>query len=100
MLKFEFKVVKNKLLLFLSILSLSYLVDAQERKQIEIEYAPYMTFEEEKPDATILTRDNSDQVHIKHEGIEMWCNEAVYYARKILLRPMAMLESNKATVSI
>ncbi|CAI8340866.1 MAG: LPS-assembly protein LptD [Formosa sp. Hel3_A1_48] len=74
--------MKNKLLLFLSILSLSYLVDAQERKQIEIEYAPYMTFEEEKPDATILTRDNSDQVHIKHEGIEMWCNEAVYYAKE------------------
>ena len=31
-----------------------------------------MTFEESKPNATILTRDNTNQVYIKHEGIEMW----------------------------
>jgi hypothetical protein len=51
---------------------------AQERQQIEIEYAPFMNFEPSKPDATILTRDNSNQVHIKHKGIEIWCNEAIY----------------------
>ena len=55
---------------------------AQERQQIEIEYAPFMTFEPSKPDATILTRDNSNQVHIKHKGIEMWCNEAIYYDKQ------------------
>ena len=55
---------------------------AQERQQIEIEYAPFMTFEPSKPDATILTRDNSNQVHIKHKGIEMWCNEAIYYGKQ------------------
>ena len=54
----------------------------QERQQIEIEYAPFMTFEPSKPDATILTRDNSNQVHIKHKGIEMWCNEAIYYGKQ------------------
>ena len=42
----------------------------------------YMTFEEDKPDATILTRDGSDQVHIKHKGIEMWCDEAIYYGKE------------------
>lgn len=82
MLKFEFKVVKNKQLLILFILSISFLTFAQERKQIEIEYAPFMTFEEDKPDATILTRDGSDQVHIKHKGIEMWCDEAIYYDKE------------------
>tara|TARA_B100000767_G_scaffold19639_1_gene17954 strand:+ start:1014 stop:2714 length:1701 start_codon:yes stop_codon:yes gene_type:complete len=41
-----------------------------------------MTFDESKPDATILTRDNTKQVHIKHEGIEMWCDEAVYDAKQ------------------
>lgn len=41
-----------------------------------------MTFEEDKPDATILTRDDSDQVHIKHKGIEMWCDEAIYYGKE------------------
>ena len=55
---------------------------AQERQQIEIEYAPFMTFEPSKPNATILTRDNSNQVHIKHKGIEMWCNEAIYYGKQ------------------
>ena len=55
---------------------------AQERQQIEIEYAPFMSFEPSKPDATILTRDNSNQVHIKHKGIEMWCNEAIYYGKQ------------------
>ena len=55
---------------------------AQERQQIEIEYAPFMNFEPSKPDATILTRDNSNQVHIKHKGIEIWCNEAIYYGKQ------------------
>ena len=74
--------MKNKQRLILFILSFSFLTFAQERKQIEIEYAPYMTFEEDKPDATILTRDDSDQVHIKHKGIEMWCDEAIYYGKE------------------
>ena len=74
--------MKNKQLLILFILSFSILTFAQERKQIEIEYAPYMTFEVDKPDATILTRDGSDQVHIKHKGIEMWCDEAIYYGKE------------------
>ena len=55
---------------------------AQERQQIEIEYAPFMTFKPSKPDATILTRDNLNQVHIKHKGIEIWCNEAIYYGKQ------------------
>ena len=55
---------------------------AQERRKIEIKYAPFMTFDESKPDATILTRDDTKQVHIKHEGIEMWCDEAVYDAKQ------------------
>ena len=74
--------MKNKQLLILFTLSVSFLTFAQERKQIEIEYAPYMPFEEDKPDAAILTRDDSDQVHIKHKGIEMWCDEAIYFGKE------------------
>ena len=55
---------------------------AQDRKQIEIEYAPYMDIVEDKPGATILTRNNSSQVHVKHKGIELWCNEAIYYGNE------------------
>ena len=57
-------------------------ISAQERKQIEIEYAPYMDIVEDKPGATILTRNNSSQVHVKHKGIELWCNEAIYYGNE------------------
>ena len=58
------------------------LLHAQERRRIEIEYAPFMNFDESKPDATILTRDNTKQVHIKHDGIELWCDEAIYYGKQ------------------
>ena len=57
-------------------------ISAQDRKQIEIEYAPYMDIVEDKPGATILTRNNSSQVHVKHKGIELWCNEAIYYGNE------------------
>ena len=40
------------------------LLTAQERQQIEIKYAPYMSIEPTKPDATILTRANSN--HFKN----------------------------------
>ena len=59
-----------------------FFTSAQERKQIEIEYAPYMDIVEDKPGATILTRNNSNQVHVKHKGIELWCNEAIYYGNE------------------
>ncbi|NCF41801.1 MAG: hypothetical protein GWP32_02695 [Bacteroidetes bacterium] len=59
-----------------------FFTSAQERKQIEIEYAPYMDIVEDKPGATILTRNNSSQVHVKHKGIELWCNEAIDYGNE------------------
>jgi lipopolysaccharide export system protein LptA len=40
-----------------------------------------MSFKPEQPDATILTRNTNKQVHIIHEGIEMWCDEAIYYGK-------------------
>ena len=64
------------------LLFLGSILHAQERRRIEIEYAPFMNFDESKPDATILTRNNSKQVHIKHEGIELWCDEAIYYGKQ------------------
>jgi len=40
-----------------------------------------MNFEESRPGATILTRNNSNQVYLKHKGVEMWCNQAIYYEK-------------------
>jgi lipopolysaccharide export system protein LptA len=56
---------------------------AQERRKIEIEYSGFLeTNEEEYPGATILTRDDSQQIHIKHNGVDMWCDKAYHYAKE------------------
>jgi len=76
--------LKHKSIYYLicTLLFIGSILHAQERRRIEIEYAPFMTFDESNPDATILTRNNSKQVHIKHEGIELWCDEAIYYGKE------------------
>ena len=56
-------------------------MQAQERKRIEIKYSPFYNFDEEKfPGANILTRDDSQQVHIVHEGVIMFCDKAIFYS--------------------
>src|SRR5690606_39844675 len=37
--------------------------------------------EAEYPGAKILTRDDSGQVHFYHEGIDMWCDQAIHYGK-------------------
>lgn len=65
------------ILLFI-LLSQSHFCEAQ--KKIKIEYAGFLTFEEEKyPGAKILTRNDQQQVHIIHENINMWCDQAIHY---------------------
>ncbi len=57
------------------------LVKAQEKKQIEIPYYGFLTFDEENyPGAKILTRDDSEQVHIIHGSINLWCDKAIHYS--------------------
>ena len=53
---------------------------AQQRK-IKIEYSGFLTFDEANfPGAKILTRDDSGQVHIIHDGVNMWCDQAIHYS--------------------
>lgn len=55
---------------------------AQERQQITIDYAPSLEKDALKfPGGTILTRDKTDQVSISHNGIKMWCDQAIHYAK-------------------
>lgn len=50
------------------------------QQSIEIKYSGFLTFDEENyPGAKILTRDDSEQVHIFHGGTNMWCDKAYYY---------------------
>lgn len=55
----------------------------QAQKRIQIEYSGFLTFDEEKyPGAKVLTRDDSGQIHIIHEGVNMWCDQAIHYGKE------------------
>ncbi|WP_308992565.1 OstA-like protein [Mariniflexile litorale] len=68
------------IILFLFLFS-SIIIHAQEKKKIEIEYAGRLTIDEKNyPGAKILTRDESQQVHIMQGSINMWSDKAIYYS--------------------
>lgn len=67
----------------LLILAVTVNTQAQERKRIKIEYSGFLDKDKENyPGATILTRDDSQQIHIIHEGIDMWCDKAIHYGEE------------------
>ncbi|WP_435048780.1 OstA-like protein [Formosa sp. S-31] len=74
------------LFIFLSFFVLSsQAVKAQQQsqKRIQIEYSGFLTFDEAKyPGAKVLTRDDSGQIHIVHEGVNMWCDQAIHYGNE------------------
>lgn len=52
-------------------------------KKIRIEIAGFATPDTLKGEGvTVFTRDNTQQVHFIHEGINMWCDQAVYYEKE------------------
>lgn len=53
---------------------------AQTKKKIEIKYSGFLNVEEKLPGAKILTRDDTQQVHIYHAGSNLWCDKAFYYS--------------------
>lgn len=56
---------------------------SQEQKKIDIEYSGFLNFDETNyPGAKILTRDDSQQIHIIHESINVWCDKAYYYGNE------------------
>ena len=58
-------------------------LQAQEQKRIKIEYSGFLTTSETKyPGAKVLTRDDSGQIHIIHEGVNMWCDQAIFYSKE------------------
>jgi hypothetical protein len=77
------KLHKSLFILVLLILFASSFSYAQERRRIEIDTAGFLTIDDIKyPGATILTRDDMNQVKISHDGIIMWCDEAIHYAKE------------------
>ncbi|MFK5982504.1 MAG: OstA-like protein [Flavobacteriaceae bacterium] len=52
----------------------------EKKTQVSIK-SGYWEKKPEFPDAVIYTRDNSGQVYIVHEGVEMWCDQAYVYTK-------------------
>ena len=75
--------MKSIRLIYIVLFILAFTVNThgQERKRIQIEYSGFLDKDKENyPGATILTRDDSQQVHIIHAGINMWCDRAIHYS--------------------
>lgn len=53
---------------------------AQEKQKVDIQ-SGYLEIRPEFPDAAIYTKDDTGQVYIVHEGVEMWCDQAFVYLK-------------------
>ena len=70
--------LKNLILIItLCISSFSF---AQDKQKIVVEYSGITTSNPDVEDgALIFLRDDSQQVHFIHKGVNLWCDKAVYY---------------------
>ncbi|UKM64665.2 hypothetical protein GSB9_01222 [Flavobacteriaceae bacterium GSB9] len=70
-------------LLFIFSFVLTAVCHSQEKRKIEIKYSGFLNTDEERyPGAKILTRDDAQQVHIEHNGANMWCDKAIHYTKE------------------
>lgn len=73
----------NRMKPYISILFIclfSFFLSAQDQQKIDIQ-SGYLEIRPEFPDAAIYTKDQSGQVYIVHDGIEMWCDQAFVYLK-------------------
>ncbi|MGB6269409.1 MAG: OstA-like protein [Olleya sp.] len=78
------KSIQFKYILLLLLAFATQLTVAQERKTIEIkDSGAFGDIDEENfPGASILTRSDQGQVHIYHDGIDMFCDKAIFYGKE------------------
>ena len=77
------KYILNFLILFFGISLFAQEIkttNSGDKTQVSIK-SGYWEKKLEYPDAVIYTRDNSGQVYIVHEGVEMWCDQAFVYTK-------------------
>lgn len=68
--------------LFIS-LGFSVVAQTQKPKKIRVEYSGFVDSDSLRgPGVSVFTRDNTQQVHFSHEGINLWCDQAVYYEKE------------------
>ncbi len=72
--------MKNKFFFTTLIFLFSLVTFAQEGKQIKIQSDRTIKNQERFPGATILAKVDK-QVYMQHEGIEIWCDQAIHYGK-------------------
>lgn len=66
--------------MFLFLFLFGSTLSAQEKQKVDIQ-SGYLERRPEFPDAAIYTKDETGQVYIIHEGVEMWCDQAFVYLK-------------------
>ena len=69
--------------------------DEPEKAKVNIE-SGYLEIRPELPDAAIYTKDDSGQVYIVHEGVEMWCDQAYVYLKENFVKAYGSVKINQA----
>lgn len=74
------RINKSAYLIVAFIILVSSFSYGQQRRRIQIDTSGFITKNEaDFPGATILTRDDMNQVKISHDGVTMWCDQAIHY---------------------
>lgn len=64
-------------------LSFSAASQTPKSKKIRVEYAGFVDSDSLRgPGVSVFTRDDTQQVHFTHEGINLWCDQAIYYEKE------------------
>ncbi len=69
--------------------------DEPEKAKVNIE-SGYLEIRPELPDAAIYTKDETGQVYIVHEGVEMWCDQAYVYLKENFVKAYGNVQINQA----
>ena len=72
-----------------------YAQDKAQKAKVDIE-SGYLEIRPELPDAAIYTKDDTGQVYIVHEGVEMWCDQAYVYLKDNFVKAYGNVKINQA----
>ena len=90
-----------KSILFFILSLLTFGVFAQqnqpkEGRQINIVYGANFTKDEAQfPGASIFSKDDERQVQFEHQGADLWCDIAIFYAEENRLKAIGNIRLNK-----
>ncbi|PVW14789.1 OstA-like protein [Marixanthomonas spongiae] len=69
--------------------------DEPKKAKVNIE-SGYLEIRPELPDAAIYTKDDTGQVYIVHEGVEMWCDQAYVYLNDNFVKAYGQVKITQA----